>query len=328
LEYQNPISSDVVVIRGPALVGVRGYAIVVRDPREDKTEKIPLASIRVLILYGKSIRVSTSAIDKLIQQRVPVVIVTQDSISLVESPHLTTMPEARWAQYRYLSNYMLKLSLARSLVRAKVYGYSSVARYLARKYGVEELAAATEEARDIVDSNLEKASSPAEILNVEALAGQVVWKALRSTLLSEYEALGFSGRNPRSRDPINQGLNYLHAIIYSISYRALVAAGLDPHLGALHREGYGRTPLVYDYSEQFKPIALRALVVAAKNFTLRLNKRGLLTKKSIYSITTRFMKLLHSGRPTPHKQVYDYAWSLRETFRAETRYKPYVYTPR
>jgi len=328
LEYQNPISSDVVVVRGPALVGVRGYALVVRDPREDKTEKIPIASIRVLILYGKSIRVSTSAVDKLIQQRIPIAIVTQDTISLVESPRLTTTPDTRWAQYRYLSNYALKLSLARSLVRSKVYGYASVARYLARKYGVEELSAAAGEAKDIVDSGLEKASSPAEIMNVEALAGQAVWRALRSTLLSEYEALGFTGRNPRGRDPVNQGLNYLHAIIYSFSYRALVAAGLDPHLGALHREGYGRTPLVYDFSEQFKPIALRALVVAAKTSTLRTNRRGLLTRKSLYSVTTRFMKLLHSGKPSPHRQAYTQAWSLREAFRGETRYKPYIYKPR
>lgn len=328
-EYQNPIGSDVVVVRGPARVGVKGYLLVVKPVGgEGEPQRIPLASIRALVLYGKSVVVSTAALSKILSQRIPVIMVTRDAVGLLESPHLTTSPEARWAQYDYLRDGSRRLALARSLAEAKVRGYAYVAKYIARRYGVDGLAEAAEEALEAVGSTLDKTRDPGEVMRVEAQAGQSIWRALRSTMLGSYKAQGFNGRNPRSVDPVNQSLNYMHAILYSIAYRAIVSAGLDPHLGALHREGYGKTPLAYDYTEQFKPIALRALLVSASTTQLKMTRSGLLSKKTIHTITSRLMKLLHSGNPTPHKQIYRHAWELRKSFMLKTSYKPYIYHPR
>ena len=314
------------MVRSPAVVKTRGYLVIVRDPRTKEEEKIPIITIKTMIILGKSVALTTAVLDKLLQQKIPIILVTRDTTALIESPHLTTNPEIRWKQYHYLSNTLNKILLARKLIESKIRGYASVARYHARHtpQHAETLRQAAQAAEQKIQE-LENAKTPQEIMNIEAQASQEIWKALRQTKLAQYQPTGFNGRNPRSKDPINQSLNYLHAILYSIAYRALIASGLDPHLGILHREGYGKTPMVYDYTEQFKPIALHTLITASTKTKLKLNRTGLLTRKTIEQITRQLYKNLNKGQPPPHKQIYTKAWELRNTIKTNTIYKPYIY---
>ncbi len=47
-------------------------------------------------------------------------------------------------------------------------------------------------------------------------------------------------------------LNYLYGILYSRCESALVAAGVDPYLGLMHRNEYNRPVLAYDIIERYR----------------------------------------------------------------------------
>ncbi|MDD4878461.1 MAG: CRISPR-associated endonuclease Cas1 [Candidatus Nanoarchaeia archaeon] len=70
----------------------------------------------------------------------------------------------------------------------------------------------------------------------------------------------FSNRDPKSRDIFNIALNYGYGILYSEIERACIVAGLDPYLGFLHTDRYGKPSMVLDLIEQFRPIIDKAIL--------------------------------------------------------------------
>jgi len=64
--------------------------------------------------------------------------------------------------------------------------------------------------------------------------------------------VGFPGRDRSSGDPFNSSLNYGYGILYSLAWRSLVLAGLDPYAGFLHVDRSGKPVLAFDYVEMFR----------------------------------------------------------------------------
>ncbi|SFS75159.1 CRISPR-associated endonuclease Cas1 [Marininema halotolerans] len=78
--------------------------------------------------------------------------------------------------------------------------------------------------------------------------------------------LVFTGRSRRpATDPINSLLNYGYALLRSEITGALQAVGLDPYIGFLHRERYGRESLSLDLMEEFRSILVDNLVIKMAN---------------------------------------------------------------
>jgi len=89
-----------------------------------------------------------------------------------------------------------------------------------------------------------------------------------------YEGMGanhyFSGlaaviplkkRDQEGKDEPNAILNYGYGILYGEIERCCLFAGLDPYLGFLHTDRYGKPSLVLDLIEEFRPVIVdRALV--------------------------------------------------------------------
>lgn len=74
------------------------------------------------------------------------------------------------------------------------------------------------------------------------------------------QLFSFKKRDPESRDIFNMALNYGYGILYSEVERACILSGLDPYLGFLHMDRYGKPSMVLDMVEQFRPIIDRALI--------------------------------------------------------------------
>ena len=60
-------------------------------------------------------------------------------------------------------------------------------------------------------------------------------------------------------------MNYGYALLRAELTGALQAAGLDPYIGFLHRERYGRESLALDVMEEFRSILVDNLVVKVIN---------------------------------------------------------------
>ena len=86
------------------------------------------------------------------------------------------------------------------------------------------------------------------------------------------EGWRFEGRSRQpARDPFNAMLNYAYGVLYGLVERACVLAGLDPCLGFLHTDDYGKASLVFDLIEPFRALGDRAVVLL---FTGRRVEKG------------------------------------------------------
>ncbi len=73
--------------------------------------------------------------------------------------------------------------------------------------------------------------------------------------------IGATGRDQRGGDPVNAALNYGYGVLYNELERAILFAGLDPFVGMLHSERYGKPSLVLDLVEEFRVAAIDAAVL-------------------------------------------------------------------
>ncbi|MBI2546944.1 MAG: CRISPR-associated endonuclease Cas1 [Candidatus Aenigmarchaeota archaeon] len=125
--------------------------------------------------------------------------------------------------------------------------------------------------RENVDFSEEIKSIEAQLENLETLVGNM--DDIRQQLLgiegfssSQYfsclsRILPFSERQHEAKDPFNAMLNYAYGIMYSEVEKSCIIAGLDPYLGFMHTDRYGKPSLVLDFIEQFRqPIADRAVI--------------------------------------------------------------------
>lgn len=92
-----------------------------------------------------------------------------------------------------------------------------------------------------------------KIFQLEARAGKIYFQCL-SGLLPEKWQFDERSRRP-ARDPFNCFLNYAYGVLYGKVERACVLAGLDPYIGFLHTDRYGKVSLVYDIIEPLRPVA-------------------------------------------------------------------------
>lgn len=85
---------------------------------------------------------------------------------------------------------------------------------------------------------------------LEGAAGKRFWNALNTLLPERYK---FKSRRIRpAQDAFNAYLNYGFAVLYSKVELALTGAGINPHLGFFHRNGYNLKSMVYDFIEPFR----------------------------------------------------------------------------
>ncbi len=108
------------------------------------------------------------------------------------------------------------------------------------------------------------------IFSTEAHAGKVYFDALNFIMPDQYK---FSGRSRRpARDPFNAFLNYGYGVLYSRVERACILAGLDPFIGFLHTDNYGKRSFVFDVIEMFR-IYIDQVVVSL--FSRRMVKQSM-----------------------------------------------------
>lgn len=97
------------------------------------------------------------------------------------------------------------------------------------------------------------------LMGLEGSAGRSYFGCLGQLVPTGYR---FTTRSRRpARDEFNAMLNYGYGILYSHVERACIYAGLDPFLGFLHTDNYGKKSLVFDLIEPFRILAERTTVL-------------------------------------------------------------------
>lgn len=147
------------------------------------------------------------------------------------------------------------IAFAKLIVKAKCLNQIDHMYYWTSTYG-KNLSSEIEQAK----KSLEKIdSAPAgekgkEILRgIEGNIATCYFLALRKHFI-------FPGRKNQGRDKFNSALNYGYGIMYNQIGQACFGAGLEPTLGILHAEGYGRASLEYDLVEEFRVILVDSVI--------------------------------------------------------------------
>ncbi len=92
-----------------------------------------------------------------------------------------------------------------------------------------------------------------ELIGYEGYCASIYFLALN-------KVQSFGNRNPKSRDIFNIALNYGYGIFYNQVERSCILAGLDPYLGFIHTDRYGKPSLTLDLIEIFRPIVDKKIV--------------------------------------------------------------------
>ncbi|MGI6496949.1 MAG: CRISPR-associated endonuclease Cas1 [Kiritimatiellia bacterium] len=80
------------------------------------------------------------------------------------------------------------------------------------------------------------------------------------------ESFSPTSRNRRPpKDPVNAMLSFAYAMLVKEATVALLAEGLDPFWGFLHRPRHGRPALALDLMEEFRPLVADSAVLSAIN---------------------------------------------------------------
>lgn len=107
------------------------------------------------------------------------------------------------------------------------------------------------------------------LMGVEGSAGRGYFQCLGRLVP---EGWRFEGRSRQpAKDAFNAMLNYAYGVLYGLVERACLLAGLDPCLGFLHTDDYGKPSLVFDLIEPFRILGDRAVVLL---FTGRRVEKG------------------------------------------------------
>nr|QBM01402.1 CRISPR-associated endonuclease Cas1 [uncultured archaeon] len=91
------------------------------------------------------------------------------------------------------------------------------------------------------------------LLGYEGYGASVYFKCLNKVFPIEK-------RDPEGNDIYNMALNYGYGILYSEVERSCILSGLDPYLGFLHMDRYGKPSMVLDMVEQFRAVIDRCII--------------------------------------------------------------------
>jgi len=326
------------VIRGPAKIGKRGSTLVVYSPKVGEKGEVswergafPLLDLELVVVVGRRARISTGAILMLAEANVPLIFHSRRIDSILVSPFAVRIAEARRRLYKLTENMEWRVAIGRSLVEGKLRGMANVARYFTYKEAEKNPEArrrldAIAEVEKTRREEVKGIRSVEELRVYEARWSKKYWELLSTFIPPHY---GFTGRNPRSRDPVNSAISYSYAILYGLCTHALIAAGLDPYAGVMHAERAGRTSLTYDFSEMFKPVAIHAVIVASRTADLKVGRDGYLVKNSLSVVTKALYRNLRRRLPTWRHTVRGYiyrkAWELRANVEKGEKFTPFTY---
>ena len=211
------------------------------------------------------------------------------------------------------------VKVAEAMIKAKGLNQAYLLRALNKERNIKEI----HEIAEIIQNRVKAAKWDAdeienvrnEMFAIEGGCSRLYIQALSMVIPEEY---GFRGREKRPpKDPVNAALSYGYGVLYGKVERACILAGLDPFLGYLHTDRFGKPSMVLDLIEPFRqPLIDRTVVTLFTRRTfndddfmpyeeecgLYLNERG--RKKLLEKLYERFDKeILYKGRKRKFQDI-------------------------
>jgi CRISP-associated protein Cas1 len=244
-----------------AMIHKRGGRILVE--KDDKTLlEIPLRQTDSVAVFG-NVQLTTQAMSELLERSIPVAFYTRHGrLKGHLTPEVSKNVGLRLAQYRTATDETASLGIARGIVRAKLLNSAALLDDYRANHPSELLAGKADSLRRAAGDTGE-AATHSELMGREGAGAAAYFDALAEMNRSE---LPFEGREKHPPpDPINSLLSLGYTMVLNELRGLVEGAGLEPHLGFLHRADYGRPSLALDLLEPFRSIVVDRLTLALVN---------------------------------------------------------------
>jgi CRISPR-associated protein Cas1 len=253
--------SPLYVIEQGAKLNREGRRIVVSKEGETLAQAAVL-QISQVVLFG-NIQVTTPALRLLLDEGVEVVLLSEEGRfygRLVGA--LGGHGALRVNQVLCSQDLAFSLRTAQQMVYGKLHNIKVFLQRYARRLESETIHLAAIG----VDQQLQRTTRTTAHNSLMGVEGQGtaiyfgVWKAL---LQPPWRFEGRVRRPPT--DPVNVLLSFGYTVLLQNILGAVLTAGLDPHIGFLHRLEYNRPSLALDLMEEFRPLIVDSVVLRCLN---------------------------------------------------------------
>jgi CRISPR-associated protein Cas1 len=248
--------------------------LIVRD-RKGKVEKYPLFENEigeVQIRIGNS--VSSGALATCAFWGIDLLILTQrgNPVGYLKSLDDDSHVKTRIAQYEALRNRKAA-TIAKQIVLAKIEGQNRILR----KYGFRQhdMMRIKNKITAVESSELKILRN--RLLTIEGHAAENYFKQVFKLLPT---AIGIERRRTfKAFDGINNTLNLAYTVLKWKVYRAIIKAKLEPYLGFLHSEQFGKPSLVCDMMELYRYLIDDFVI----QYCMSLKKKNFIMQREDYS---------------------------------------------
>ncbi len=226
--------------------------------------RVPLVHVTQVVLVG-NVGVTTPALHALLEVGAPLLLVRRSGglLGRLLPPTPKNLP-LRQAQYRCNDDPQFTFKLARAIVQGKLRNQRVLALRILRRHPAAERVAL--DALYAAEAQVAGAPDMAALLGVEGSGARAYFALYRQAFDAAWQFEKRTRRPPK--DPINALLSLGYTMLGNVLLTALEAVGLDPYLGFLHTEKYGRPALALDLVEEFRAPFVDSLVMRLVNWRM------------------------------------------------------------
>ena len=258
----------VYITHDDAFIGKTDERLQVRAQKKTLLD-VPMIKVDGVVILGRA-TISPAALMELLERKIPLSFLTGTGRFLGRlEPPLTKNIFVRSAQWKAGEDSPQAVHVVRGFIRGKLKNYRNTLMRAQREAKDPNAAAVSKLAEGI--QRLEQAIAPINTTDsIDSLrglegAGSAAYFGCFDYLI-RVDGFTFNTRNKRPPlDPVNALLSFGYSLLRHDIESAVNIVGFDPYLGYLHTQRYGRPSLALDLMEEFRPLVVDAMVLAAIN---------------------------------------------------------------
>ncbi|MFM7426915.1 MAG: CRISPR-associated endonuclease Cas1 [Elainella sp.] len=271
--WRNGMSTLYLIKQGTMLRKEQGRFVIEGGRVEDrvKAEKagkagkaeppieIPIREVGRILVLGR-VQISTSAIEVCLENQIPVIFMSQlgDYKGHLWSSEFCDLPTEA-AQFGRRQDLVFQQDMARQILQGKLTNSRHLLLRLNRKRKVPGLAAKIHRIDQHIAA-LQQTNDLGAMRGHEGSAARLYFAALGG--LITHPNLSLTERNRRPpKDPVNSLLSFGYTLLFNNVLSLILAEGLNPYLGNLHRSERKEMHLAFDLMEEWRSPIVDSLVM-------------------------------------------------------------------
>lgn len=221
--------------------------------------EVPLERVEDILLVN-TVQVSSALITELLTRNIPLSWISGTGKfygTLMSTESVDIMKHSK--QFYLLEEKELYLRLSRKIIKAKTHNQLTVLRRYLRSKPVAKLESSIKNIIAI-SKHIDITDSYQELMGYEGYISRLYFEAIGAILPDPFSFTRRTKQPPK--DPVNSMLSLGYTMLFNEMLSNIVATGLHPYVGCLHRIAKGHPALVSDLIEEWRAPIVDSMVLA------------------------------------------------------------------